>query len=53
MLHITLMPQQCRNSKTSYDELLIICHNVSGRGTMCKGTNKDGSTWDAYFNKNR
>ena len=53
MLHITLGPQKCQRSQTFYEGLHILCRNASGHVTMCKGTNKDGTTWDAYFKKSR
>lgn len=53
LLHITLGPQQCRDPKKLYNSLEIVCKNASGRGTQCQGTNKDGTIWDAYFNKTR
>lgn len=53
VLHISLGPQVCENSKSKYMPVRIECRTAPNGESICTGVNEGGSRWDADFRQVR
>lgn len=52
-LHIEIDEVVCTPPGANYARMSIYCENSSGKATVCKGENENGTSWDAVFHKMR